>query len=224
MAPDGSSTEADFINAAQADGMHDLFAQKNAFEAERAARLARGMAGWSGPLPNLGIVADMIRFTRAHGVKLTLAIAPHHTDASELYWRDGLWPRVEQLKTELAALVASQGQGVILWDFMDYSSFSTESVPPAGDRRTPTRWFWEPTHFKKRLGEIMIQRMFGSGAPAFGVAITPGNVAARNMEIRAQRQAVVCGGNDASLLTGIAKPLDDGCGHDGLTLRQHEPT
>ncbi len=58
LAPDGSSTEADFVNAARADGMHDLFAQKDAFEADRAVRLAQSMAGWQGPLPNLDIVAE----------------------------------------------------------------------------------------------------------------------------------------------------------------------
>jgi hypothetical protein len=223
LAPDGSSTEADFLNAARADGMHDLFSQKNILESEQATRLARRMAAWNGPLPNLDIVAAMIGFTRAHGVKLTLAIAPHHIDALELYARNGLWPRVEQLKTELAALVASQGNGVTLWDFMDYSSFSEENVPLAGDRQTPTHWFWESAHFKKQLGEVMIRCMFGGSVPVFGVVLTPENVAARNVEIRAQRQAAVCGPNPP-LLTGIDSPLDDGCARRALFPRQHGPT
>jgi hypothetical protein len=201
LAPDGSGTEADFIDAARTDGMHELFAQKDAFEAERARKVAAVMADWRGTLPDMDAVAAIVAFARGHGINLTLVIAPHHADALEIYWRAGLWPRVEQLKVELTTL-AAQGGGVTLWDFLDYSSFATEPVPPASDRRTPTSWFWEPTHFKKQLGEIMIQRMFGSGAPAFGVQLMPANLAQRNARVRADRQAFVCR-RDGVMLTAL---------------------
>ncbi|MDR3530381.1 MAG: hypothetical protein P4L90_07510 [Rhodopila sp.] len=210
LAPDGSSTEADFIDAARADGMHDMFAQKDAFEAERAGEIARIMANWQGKLPNLDIVAAIIACARHHNVALALVITPHHGDALEIYWRNGLWPRVEQLKAELTALVAAQGGAVTLWDFLDYSTFNTESVPRAGDRRTPTHWFWEPTHFKKQLGEIMIQRMFGSDAPAFGALLTPNTIVARDAEIRADRQSLICE-RKAALLTAVETAGADGC-------------
>jgi hypothetical protein len=214
LAPDGSGTEADFIDAARNDGMHDLFAQKDAVEAERAAKVAPIMAGWRGPLPDMDAVAAIIAFARDHDVKLTLAIAPHHVDALELYWRAGLWPRVEQLKTELTALAAAQGGAVTLWDFLDYSSFTTEPVPRAGDRRTPTSWFWEPTHFKKQLGEVMIERMFGGEAPAFGVMLTQANVSARNADIRVHRQSFVCE-HKGPVLTALETRIADGCARAG---------
>lgn len=212
LAPDGSGSEADFIDAARNDGMHDLFAQKDANEAERAGKLAAIMAGWRGPLPDLDAVAAIVAFARAHDVKLILAIAPHHVDALELYWRAGLWPRVEQLKTELTTLVAAQGGAVTLWDFLDYSSFNTEAVPRAGDRRTPTSWFWEPTHFKKQLGEVMTQRMFGNDAPEFGAILTPDSVTARNAKIRAHRQMFVCE-QTHPVLKALETATADGCGN-----------
>jgi hypothetical protein len=211
LAPDGSSTEADFSNAARGDGTHALFAQKNDFEVERAGRLKQSMAGWDGFLPNLDLIRSMIVLARAHDVALTFVITPHHADALEIYWRIGLWPRVEQLKAELAAVVAEQGGGVALWDFMDYSAFSTEPIPVAGDRRTQTRWFWEPTHFKKQLGAVMIRNMFGQDAPGFGTRLTPQDVGSRNALIRSQRQARVCEKSGARLLTALARPLPDGC-------------
>jgi hypothetical protein len=187
LAPNGSSTESDFADAARADGMNALFAQKDDYERERAAGLKRTIANWQGPLPNLGVVRAIIALARAHNVKLTLVITPHHADALEIYWRLGLWPRVEQLKTELAAVVAEQGGDVALWDFMDYSDFNTEAIPPASDPGTPTKWFWETSHFKKPLGAIMIGNMFGQDAPAFGTKLTPQTVAAHNARIRDQR-------------------------------------
>ena len=42
LASNGSSTESDFVDAAHADGMHDLFAQKDNFEADRAATAEAG--------------------------------------------------------------------------------------------------------------------------------------------------------------------------------------
>jgi hypothetical protein len=165
-------------------------------------------------------VAAIIAFARAHDVKLTLVIAPHHVDALELYWRAGLWPRVEQLKTELAALAGTQDGAVTLWDFLDYSAFNTEPVPWAGDRRTPTSWYWEPTQFKKQLGEVMIQRMFGSDAPPFGIMLTPDNVAGRNARIRARRRAVVCE-RRSPVLTTLEAPAGDGCAQ---AEAPHHPT
>jgi hypothetical protein len=218
LAPNGSSTEADFINAARTDGMYDLFAQKDAFELERATGLARVMSGWKGNLPNLEIVSAMIALAQAHDVKLTLVITPHHADALELYWRTGLWPRVEQLKTELADVVASRGRGVVLWDFMDYAAFGTETVPRQADRHTALKWFWEPTHFKKQLGHIMIEEIVAAEAPQFGAMLTPQTVAARNQAVRAQRRAAVCGGA-AVLLTALAERIDDGC-VDGADVRR----
>jgi hypothetical protein len=211
LAGNGSSTEADFRNAARSDGIHDLFAQKDDFEAERADALVKIMAEWKGNLPNLGLVREMIVLSKAHDVTLTLVITPHHADALEIYWRNGLWPRLEQLRTELVAMVAEQGGAVSLWDFMDYSDFNTESIPAAGDRKTQTHWFWEPTHFKKQLGEIMIGRMFGNGHPAFGAKLTPDTVAPYNASIRTQRRARVCNNIGVPLLTASVRVFLDGC-------------
>jgi hypothetical protein len=211
LAPNGSSTESDFVDAARSDGMHDLFAQKDDFELDREQGLKTVMARWQGELPNLDIVRNIVALARAHHVKLTLVLTPHHADALEVYWREGLWPRVEQLKVELAAIAAQGEDDVAFWDFMDYSGFSTEAIPAAGDRHTQTHWFWEPTHFKKQLGAIMIQRMFGEGAPEFGARLTPENVADRNAQVRSQRRARVCSDMEAPLLTSITTPLPDGC-------------
>jgi hypothetical protein len=220
LAPNGTATESDFANAARWDGMHDLFSQKADSEAESAILLARGLVGWQGTLPNLTEISHMIDLAIAHQVKLTLVIAPHHASSMELYWRAGLWPRVEELKEQLAEMVTRKDHGVVLWDFMDYSPYSTESVPPAGDRHTPTKWFWEATHFKKPLGHLIIARINGASSPDFGAILTPGSVAARNAEVRAQRDAVVCQNGEDFLMTDAAKGSDDGCNRAIQTARQ----
>ncbi len=223
MAPDGSSIKQEFVTAAQTEGMHNLFAQKDVYDADRMGGVAHFLVAWNGPMANLDTVAAIIAFTRAHGVKLTLAITPRHSDELEIYWHLGLWPRVEQFKTELAELVATQGNGVRLWDFMDYSAFTTEPVPPEGDLRSATRWFWDPNHFKRALGRIMVAQILGEDAPAFGVVLTPDNVAQRNAAVRAQRQAFVCG-NSAVLAAASDRPTTDGCVAVETVAKQRGPT
>lgn len=208
---DGSSTEADFVNAVRTDGAYTLFSQKETFEAVRARGLAKSMSTWTGPIPNLEIVGRMIAVCRDNGIDLTLAIAPSHADALELYWRHGLWPRVEQLKTELTDLVAKEGGGrVKLWDFSGYDEYTTEPVPPAGNLHVQTHWFWESTHFRKPFGHLILQRMYGPIETGIGVPLTPDTVAIRNAEVRAARQRLVCD-DRAKLLTAMPDPPPDGC-------------
>jgi hypothetical protein len=179
---------------APVDGYHTLFAQKEVFMRQRAAKAKRTFENWQGPMPNLNDVVKIIAFCRAHGIDLTLAIPPTHADALEIYWAAGLWPRLEQWKAEVASLVQKEGGGKIpLWDFDGYDSYATEAVPPPDDRRSATKWFWEPSHFKKDLGALMLQRMFGTGSQ-FGVRLTQEDVAIRNAAVRAQREVYLRGG------------------------------
>jgi hypothetical protein len=210
LAPNGSANEADFIKAARSDGMFALFTQKDDAALQRAEAVKAELPDWQGPPPGLGTVAAIIDLAAAHHVTLTLALVPHHADVLDLFWRAGLWPRIEQFKTAVADVAFRRG-GVAVWDFLDYSPYTTEPVPAAGDRSSQTRWFWEPNHFKKTLGSLMIQAISGAGTPPWGVRLTPDTVAARNAEIRAQRQTRICSSGQPPLLTTLASPPPDGC-------------
>src|ERR1051326_7149091 len=189
LRPDGTSTDADFANAARAEGMNAVFAQKDAYDLSRIHVFQSVLADWKGPMPNMGIIRDMIRFCREHDVTLTLILASSHVDALEIYRRAGLWPRIEQIKVDLASLVAEANSGIITaWDFLDYAPYATEKLPPPNDKITPIHWFWEPVHFKRALGEVMLQRVF-HGAPAdFGAPLTEATVEARNVAVREQQR------------------------------------
>ena len=188
---DGTATDADFANAARSSGMRVLFAHKNAFELARMPGYLQGLASWRGQMPNLGVVQVMIQFCHTHDVGLTLVLGPSHADAMENYRAAGLWPRIEQLKFDLANLVAAAGEkGIVVWDFLEYSQYTTEPVPAADDRKTMLRWFWEPTHFRKALGDVVLERIFTENASDFGRVLTPENVGARNSQVREQQRAL----------------------------------
>jgi hypothetical protein len=186
---DGTSTDADFADAARAEGMSSVFAQKDAYDLSRVGVFRDFLADWKGPMPNMSIIREMIRFCREHDVTLTLILASSHADALEIYRRGGLWPRIEQIKVDLATLVTeADSNAITAWDFLEYSPYTTETLPPAGDKTTPMRWFWEPVHFKRALGDLMLGRVF-QGTPAdFGAALTAATVEARNQAIREQQR------------------------------------
>ena len=74
---------------------------------------------------------------------------------------------------------------------MEYDPYTTETVPPAGDKTTRLRWFWEPTHFQRALGDVMLHRVF-QGTPAdFGAPLTVATVDARNQVVREQQRAFI---------------------------------
>ena len=189
---DGTSTEAEFATAARVEGMNSVFAQKNTGRITEIPIFVRALAGWHGPLPNFDIVSEMILFCRERGVTLTLILASFHADEMETFRRAGLWPRVEQLKEDLASAVArANSDTVTAWDFVEYSPYTTETVPPPGDKVSSTRWFWEQAHFKRALGEVMLRRVF-EGKPAdFGAPLTPDTIAARNELVREQQKKFV---------------------------------
>jgi hypothetical protein len=148
------------------------------------------IAHWHGKMPNLEIVRDMISFCRERGVTLTLILGPSHIDGMETYRRAGLWHYFEQLKVELAALVTEANSDTVeAWDFVEYTPYTTETVPPPGDKATPTRWFWDQVHFKKALGDLMLRRVFSGVPDDFGARLKADTVTARNDLVREQQRA-----------------------------------
>jgi hypothetical protein len=187
---DGTSTDADFANAARAEGMNAVFSQKDEYDLGRIGIFKGLLADWHGPMPNMSLIQEMIRFCRAHDISLTLILASSHADALEIYRRGGLWPRIEQIKVDLANVVAEANDpSITAWDFIEYAPWTTETLPPPYDRATPIKWFWEPVHFKRALGEVMLQRVFRGTPAEFGAPLTAATVDARNQFVREQRRA-----------------------------------
>ena len=195
----GSTGEGGFRAEAAADGERALFAQKDQDLTERFSRLATYLAAHpDAGAHRLDLVAEMIGLCRAHGAALDLVIGPVHADYLDIIGRAGLWPRYEAAKARLAILVDSAGDAVRLWDFEGYDGYSGEAVPASGG----TRWFWEPTHFKKVLGEQILAAIYQNNT-GYGVRLTAASLAGRlqgDEQSRTQRrQEANADGKPASL-------------------------
>ena len=148
---------------------------------------------------NLADLEKILATARRNDVHLWFYFAPVHARQLELYRELDLWPQLEDWKATLVRSVYSWEDAratsatVQIWDFSGYNSVTTETVPAIGDSRSRMVGYWESSHIRKRLGDMMLARMFGTGSqqaalqlPAdFGVRVTPANIDADTRQIRA---------------------------------------
>jgi hypothetical protein len=176
---DGFNPLRDYEGMAAREGYAPLFRQR---AAENARRI--GTHRWP---PRLDATADFIALRRLlelaaqHDIRVECFTYPYHAHILGTLHRAGLMDEVTTWKHALADTVhaaAMQGTRVRLWDFVAVTPETAEAVPPPGDRRSVTRWYWEGGHFKAALGHRMLERMLGTGsAEEFGRELRPGAVA-----------------------------------------------
>lgn len=187
MTDHGSTGEGGFRGLVRTDGADSLFVQKNTLSLPAARKLAASLARQpDAPLTGLDAVRAIVTLCRTNGAALDLVIAPGHSDSLDSLNQAGLWPRYETVKRALTTITAASA--TTLWDFNGYDAYSTEPVPAQGDRRGEMQWFWDPAHFKKALGEVMLATIYRGGT-GYGVRLTPSTIEARLVAQRAAQAA-----------------------------------
>jgi hypothetical protein len=94
-----------------------------------------------------------------------LIIYPYHAQILALFEETGLANAFEEWKAAVTREVSAArqrhpGAQITLFDFSGYGSYNCERIPDKGDRATSTRWYWEAGHFKKQLGDILLESIF----------------------------------------------------------------
>jgi len=101
---------------------------------------------------------QFIQSIRKKGVKLILFINPYHAQYLESIWLTGNWELLENWKRTLVRLL-SPYDDIPLWDFNDYNSYTSEEEPVVGNTKDMMKWFWEPAHYRKEFGDVMLAQM-----------------------------------------------------------------
>ncbi|MBR0781096.1 hypothetical protein [Bradyrhizobium iriomotense] len=134
----------------------------------------------------------MIRKAYAEGTDLRLFVTPLHVVVRSTIEALGLGERYTFWLKELVRINEEEAskarrQPFPLWDFSAPSSITTEPIPKLGDR-SPMRWFWERSHYRKETGDLILDRLFDYRDPGrathedFGVRLTSANVDAHLAE------------------------------------------
>jgi hypothetical protein len=188
---DGFNPALDYIPIVRTEGQAVLFVQKNQEVRARLQREDLSLHDAGGQRAHaFDALEEFLLWARDTGLQVILFINPYHVDYMLLIEHTGKWSLLEDWKRELTLI--SDRHSVALWDFNFIGELTSEPPPRADDRHTQLRWFWEPAHYRKELGELMLAAMLGrscrpiaDSAPAlFGSKITGGSLTAHLQEIR----------------------------------------
>jgi len=135
----------------------------------------------------------------SRGIEVILIITPVHAYWWESRYRKGRGPLIDDWKRALVQTVYSPHRKRIapLWDFSGYAGLVAEAVPAPGDLATQMAWFWEPSHYRSQLGDLILDRVLdhhehGREVPAeFGVVLTPDNLEGRLAQFWSERERFV---------------------------------
>ncbi len=192
VSPSGSLSEAGFRRETAELGAAPLFAQRNLYNIRtyRGRTFPQDGAGQA-DAPGLADLRAIIALCRARGIQLELFAQPMHADLLETLDLLGAWPAYEAWKRELVEVSrgGAPGAAVRVWDFGGYDQYSTETLPESSDRGARLRWFWEPSHYTKALGSLILTRIFGGRDTSYGVVLTAETIEARLADVRARRAA-----------------------------------
>ncbi len=141
----------------------------------------------------LTLFGEILSEVCSKGVEVKLFISPLHVrqllliDSMKLHedflsWKRDMTDIVEQQRKAACA--------ISLVDFSRVTSFTSESFPPLGDKKSSLEWYWESSHYKPVLGKIVIQRLWKTGGvpQGFGVDLS-GEVI--DLEISAARDELI---------------------------------
>jgi hypothetical protein len=139
-------------------------------------------------------LARIIDLAAANKWRLGLFVEPIHARFHELRLAVGIRAEVEAWMVRLAGIVAAareRGVAIELRDFATYTPVTTETIPEYSDRLAHMRYFHDSSHFASEVGDLLVETMAqqaGGGVPGeFGCKLTPENIRAHLVAVRAQR-------------------------------------
>lgn len=194
LTPLGFNPMHDYIKITADEGYWAVFRQRDLENIKAYLRRPRDVFDANGrSSPRLDDLKRVLSLCRQHGIALHLIIYPYHAHLLEIIRITGHWPAFEDWKRAITHIVATEANGhsearVWLWDFSGFDERTTETVPGKNNREAKTQWYWEAGHFKRELGNLILERIFtrAKAVDPFGTLLRPDNVETRLALLRKQ--------------------------------------
>ena len=195
LSADGFNPLLEYGAHARRDGYHKMFTQRAQESAANLRRKStRGLA-----TEDFQLLRTFLLAMAATEADIKLVIYPYHAQMLAMFEAAGLWPLFEvwkaQLVREIGAVKARYPDAHIsLTDFSGYGAYNCEPIPAANERGTATRWYWEAGHFKKALGDIVLQRVMSPqdvapGDGQFGMPLDDASLEENRARIAQERNS-----------------------------------
>jgi hypothetical protein len=165
---------------------------------------------------------QLLREAYGNGTDVRLLIPPSHAWHWQTLWLSGLWPRFEEMKRQLVNINEAEAlragrEAYPVWDFSGAYGPALEQSPTT---QTETmRWFWEPVHYKRSLGDFLLSRVMGTAvhdAPeiaGFGVLLDGPGLESHLGRLRDLQQAYA--ENHPDDMARIMASINQARKHDG---------
>jgi hypothetical protein len=140
---------------------------------------------------------NTLKTIRKQNILVKFFISPIHAWQQEMLIIIGVYPMFEQWKRDLTMILAQDAAqhpdkpAYPLWDFTGYNRITTETIPILP--RQKMQWYWESSHFKKELGNLVLDKLFNYQSQRtvptdFGILINSQNIEAHLQKLREQQQ------------------------------------
>jgi hypothetical protein len=175
----GFNTADSYIDIISHESIKPLFSEKlewleQKLEPKNGVILSQDSFPYSPKFQQLG---QLITAAKQKNVRLTFFINSYHYSYLQILSEQKQWGNFQTWKRTLVRyLEESEVENIPLWDFSSIDDYASEHVPLENPKKQ-MKWYWEPAHYKKELGDIMLNEMFSrDNSTAFGVPLTLSNI------------------------------------------------
>lgn len=161
----GFNPMRDYLRITADEGYWSIFLQRDLENIKAYSKRPRDIFDASGASsPALDNLRHVIRLCRKHRIDLRLVLYPYHAHLMETLYLTGHWKTFEKWKRTVAHLVHDEALAagmppIPLWDFSRFNTYSQSAVPDKNDRSTANPWYWEAGHFKRELGNRVLEQV-----------------------------------------------------------------
>jgi hypothetical protein len=129
-----------------------------------------------GAMPEMDDFDHLVAFCVDNHIHLIVFMHPMHSAMLDLLTKD--WDVYSGWERELVARMETHpGLKGEFWDFTSYDSMSTEPFPAPTETYSHMHYYWEGSHYRKIVGDMILQRIFnGTGPAGFGRMVTNATV------------------------------------------------
>lgn len=183
-----------YIPEVEQSGHYQIFRQRAEDNVRNWTRKPLALRPKKGGISDDEATVDAILNKAAQrGSTTYMIIYPYHAEIRLMIERLGMGQLFSDWKRHLVGIAemnTNRGGKVEVWDFSGVAPETLEAIPAKGDRKTHLTYYWEAGHFKKELGDLVIDRLLGK-QNNFGIKLDSGNIESWLTEDRNRVQTLI---------------------------------
>lgn len=161
----GFNTAESFISITSTEGKKPLFENKLIGLKQKLAQksLRHRSKNWSTLGTNFDELQGLFEKAKLNGITISIFTNPYHSSYLHLLDDLGYWADYQEWKHNLI-LFLQQNNSHTLHAAIDFSGFNHITMEPVNLEKPyqKMKWFWEPAHYNKSLGNLLLPIILGN--------------------------------------------------------------